>query len=231
MLIDEEPKVKNSKQQITKLDLEIRAIIQDIERCRGPLTILDDLNTVIGEKLQELRYKIKEFEFLGREQLSETKKVIISKDAVEFKNQFLNIQTQLRKANVTCQLAIEKDCKEALFSKSSKVVNTVMKPKSSGNMGADVGMALNVTQNMMSLTRRMADQVKHIERANTTLISSSQQIISTHEELKNVSGHIKTSKKLLVKYERREFTDKLLILITLVFFFASVLYIIKKRLF
>ena len=46
-----------------------------------------------------------------------------------------------------------------------------------------------------------------------------------------MSGHIQHSRKLLTKYSRREFTDKLLIFLALVFFFATVLYIVKKRLF
>ncbi len=46
-----------------------------------------------------------------------------------------------------------------------------------------------------------------------------------------MSGHISNSRKLITKYGRREFTDKLLIFLALVFFFATVLYIMKKRLF
>lgn len=53
----------------------------------------------------------------------------------------------------------------------------------------------------------------------------------TQEELKGMGGHIQSSHKLLTKYGRRECTDKLLIFLALVFFFASVLYVVKKRLF
>jgi len=53
----------------------------------------------------------------------------------------------------------------------------------------------------------------------------------TEDELKTMGGHIQSSHKLLSKYGRREWTDRLLILLALAFFFASVLYIVKKRLF
>jgi len=53
----------------------------------------------------------------------------------------------------------------------------------------------------------------------------------TEEELKSMGGHIQSSHKLLTKYGRREWTDRLLILLALAFFFASVLYIVNKRLF
>ena len=62
-------------------------------------------------------------------------------------------------------------------------------------------------------------------------MSSSKNITETNEEFKTMSGHIQHSRKLLTKYSRREFTDKLLIFLALVFFFATVLYIVKKRLF
>ena len=55
-------------------------------------------------------------------------------------------------------------------------------------------------------------------------------ITDTHEEFKSMGGHIHISKKLITKYGRRELTDKLLIFIALVFFFATVLYILKRRL-
>ena len=61
-------------------------------------------------------------------------------------------------------------------------------------------------------------------------VPSSKQVTSVQGEFENMSGHIQHSRKLLTKYGRRECTDKLLILLALVFFFASVLYILKKRL-
>jgi len=63
------------------------------------------------------------------------------------------------------------------------------------------------------------------------VVSSSRMVGDTEDELKSMGGHIQSSHKLLTKYSRREWTDRLLILLALTFFFASVLYIVKKRLF
>ncbi len=62
-------------------------------------------------------------------------------------------------------------------------------------------------------------------------VSSSKQLSDTNEEFKSMTGHIQNSRKLITKYGRREITDKLLIFLALAFFFATVLYIMKKRLF
>ena len=67
--------------------------------------------------------------------------------------------------------------------------------------------------------------------AVTGAVSSSRVVGDTEEELKGMGGHIQSSHKLLTKYSRREWTDRLLILLALAFFFATVLYIVKKRLF
>ena len=60
-------------------------------------------------------------------------------------------------------------------------------------------------------------------------VTSSQQVTETQEEFKSMSGHITNSRKLLTKFGRREFTDKLLIFTAVLFFLASAAYIFKKR--
>ena len=61
-------------------------------------------------------------------------------------------------------------------------------------------------------------------------MNSSEKVGDTHEELKNVGGVIGQSGKLLSKYGRRELTDNVLFLLAFAFFFACVLYVVKKRL-
>ena len=51
------------------------------------------------------------------------------------------------------------------------------------------------------------------------------------DEYRMMGGVIGQSRKLITKYARREFTDKVLIAFALAFFFGVVLYILRKRLF
>lgn len=64
-----------------------------------------------------------------------------------------------------------------------------------------------------------------------TTATSSRTVQETNEEFKNMTGTIHLGRKLILKYNRRELTDKLLIFLALALFFATVLYILKKRLF
>ncbi|XP_029374488.1 vesicle transport protein SEC20 isoform X4 [Echeneis naucrates] len=89
----------------------------------------------------------------------------------------------------------------------------------------------NITESLMSISRMMAEQVKQSEDSISTLATSSRTVQETNEEFKNMTGTIHLGRKLILKYNRRELTDKLLIFLALALFLATVLYILKKRLF
>lgn len=220
-------RVRLCQQQIVKLDLEIKAVIQDIQRCDGPLEKLEELNRVVAEKIKEIKTRFEELERIANEQDKETSRLSLLKDLDNNRKQLTASQSSLRRANLICQMTMEKKEKEELFDGGSEVRQR--RPHSSKE--ALTSTASNITDNLISLRRLMASQVKHSEETMGTLVTSSKQVGETHEEFRNMSGHIQSSHKLLTKYGRRECTDKLLIFLALVFFFASVLYVIKKRLF
>ena len=64
-----------------------------------------------------------------------------------------------------------------------------------------------------------------------TLEESSHVVGETGAEYRSMGGVIGQPKKLITKYGRREFTDKVLYVFALAFFFAVVLYILRKRVF
>lgn len=74
------------------------------------------------------------------------------------------------------------------------------------------------------------NQVHSSEEAMQNLVTSSSTISKTKTEMEGIGAKAKVSSGLISKYERRELTDKVLILAALVLFFGVVLYIIQKRL-
>ncbi|KAF0306023.1 Vesicle transport protein SEC20 [Amphibalanus amphitrite] len=91
-------------------------------------------------------------------------------------------------------------------------------------------MASQVTGNLLSINRQLAEQVDRSKQTLDVLVNSSDKVSDTHEELKSVGGAIGQSGRLLSKYGRRELTDNVLFLLAFAFFFACVLYVVKKRL-
>uniref|UniRef100_G1QHY2 BCL2 interacting protein 1 n=1 Tax=Nomascus leucogenys TaxID=61853 RepID=G1QHY2_NOMLE len=176
--------VRICNQEIVKFDLEVKALIQDIRDCSGPLSALTELNTKVKEKFQQLRHRIQDLEQLAKEQDKESEKQLLLQEVENHKKQMLSNQASWRKANLTCKIAIDNLEKAELL------------------QGGD-------------LLRQ----------------TSSRTILDANEEFKSMSGTIQLGRKLITKYNRRELTDKLLIFLALALFLATVLYIVKKRLF
>uniref|UniRef100_A0A8C9DP20 BCL2 interacting protein 1 n=1 Tax=Prolemur simus TaxID=1328070 RepID=A0A8C9DP20_PROSS len=183
--------VRICNQEIVKFDLEVKALIQDIRDCSGPLSALTELNTKVKEKFQQLRYRIQELEQSAKEQDKESEKQLLLQEVENHKKQMLR-----------------KTTKESLAQTSSAI-----------------------TESLMGISRMMSQQVQQSEEAMQTLVTSSRTILDANEEFKSMSGTIQLGRKLITKYNRRELTDKLLIFLALALFLATVLYIVKKRLF
>uniref|UniRef100_A0A7N5K7N5 BCL2 interacting protein 1 n=1 Tax=Ailuropoda melanoleuca TaxID=9646 RepID=A0A7N5K7N5_AILME len=183
--------VRICNQEIVKFDLEVKALIQDIRDCSGPLSALTELNTKVKEKFQHLRRRIQELEQSAKEQDKESEKQILLQEVENHKKQMLR-----------------KTTKESLAQTSSAI-----------------------TESLMGISRMMSQQVQQSEEAMQTLANSSRTILDANEEFKSMSGTIQLGRKLITKYNRRELTDKLLIFLALALFLATVLYIVKKRLF
>ncbi|XP_075398082.1 vesicle transport protein SEC20 isoform X4 [Tenrec ecaudatus] len=99
--------VRICNQEIVKFDLEVKALIQDIRDCSGPLGALTELNTKVKEKFQQLRHRIQELEQSAKEQDKESEKQALLQEVENHKKQMLSNQTSWRKANLTCKIAID----------------------------------------------------------------------------------------------------------------------------
>ncbi|EHB08398.1 Vesicle transport protein SEC20 [Heterocephalus glaber] len=254
--------VRICNQEIVKFDLEVKALIQDIRNCSGPLSTLTELNTNVKEKFQQLRHRIqvnvchqaqlpshfesafpkylhtlytwkyiqaifssKELEQLAKEQDKESEKYLLLQEVENHKKQMLSNQTSWRKANLTCKIAIDNLEKAELLQGG----DPLRQRKTTKESLAQTSSA--ITESLMGISRMMSQQVQQSEEAMQTLVNSSRTILDANEEFKSMSGTIQLGRKLITKYNRRELTDKLLIFLALALFLATVLYIVKKRLF
>ncbi|XP_056328360.1 vesicle transport protein SEC20 [Danio aesculapii] len=218
--------VRICEQEIIKFDLELKALIQDVSECTGPQSKLTDLNLIVKEKFNNLRQRIQDLEQMGKEQDKESDKLMLLVKVEGHRKQMLGNQTAWRKANLACKLSIDKLEKEDLLnSEDMSVRHRKMTKESLAQTSTDI------TESLMSISRMMSQQVQQSEETMGTLATSSRTVLETHEEFKAMTGTIQLGRKLIIKYNRRELTDKLLIFLALALFLATVLYILKKRLF
>ncbi|XP_037543845.1 vesicle transport protein SEC20 [Nematolebias whitei] len=214
-------------QEMVKYDLEIKALIQDIRDCHGPQPVLTKLNSQVKEKFIKLRLRIQDLEQMAQEQDEELTRLAILAETESQKHQMLSNQTAWRKANLACKLAIDNMEKDELLHGGE---NQSTSPRRATKESV-VETSSNFTESLMSISRMMSQQVKQTEDTIGTLATSSRTVHETNEEFKNMKGTIHLGRKLILKYNRRELTDKLLIFLAFALFFATVLYILKKRLF
>nr|XP_009670680.1 PREDICTED: vesicle transport protein SEC20 [Struthio camelus australis] len=167
----------------------------------------------------------KELEQMAKEQDKESEKQALLQEVENHKKQMLSNQAAWRKANLACKIAIDNSEKDQLLQGR----DSLRQRKTTKESLAE--SASNITESLMGISRMMSQQVQQSEETVQTLANSSRTILEANEEFKSMSGTIQLGRKLITKYNRRELTDKLLIFLALALFLATVLYILKKRLF
>lgn len=185
-----------------------------------------DFNAQVKEKFNQLRQRIQSLEQMAQEQDRETDRQAILKETESQHRQMLSNQTAWRKANLACKLSIDQLEKDELLHGGDGTIRQRKATKESL-----VQTSGDITESLMSISRMMSQQVMQSEDTIGTLATSSRTVLETNDEFRTMTGTIHLGRKLILKYNRRELTDKLLIFLAIALFIATVLYILKKRLF
>ncbi|PNJ77997.1 BNIP1 isoform 3 [Pongo abelii] len=226
--------VRICNQEIVKFDLEVKALIQDIRDCSGPLSALTELNTKVKEKFQQLRHRIQSVlyqrAFIWTVSTFFFKLTYSLTDFSSTQHDFNSPTTPVTFSDLE-QLAKEQDKeseKQLLLQEVENHKKQMLRKTTKESLAET---SSTITESLMGISRMMAQQVQQSEEAMQSLVTSSRTILDANEEFKSMSGTIQLGRKLITKYNRRELTDKLLIFLALALFLATVLYIVKKRLF
>ncbi|XP_045472952.1 vesicle transport protein SEC20-like isoform X3 [Harmonia axyridis] len=217
--------LENLRKNITEQSFQIKALIQDINDCGGPLSELHKLNSEGRIKIASLRKYIDKF----WEVAEENKNANLLKEVLLHRDQLSSTMDFFKKANIKAMLQIEKDSKEKLLRRRDET-GVRLRPHKRDKENL-VKQSSNITEQLLAVSRQLADTTKQSADTLDSLISSSESVYGTQEELKLTGSAITQSGKLLAKYGRREFTDKILVWFAFLFFCFCVFYIVQKRLF
>ncbi|XP_077543941.1 vesicle transport protein Sec20 [Haemaphysalis longicornis] len=213
-------------QEIVKLDLKVKSCIQDVQDGCDTREELSAKNLEAAQNMRSFKMALEALKAFAVEQdkVQDKDRLLLKVD--EYAAGMKRNTEALRKANLIIQKDIEDRSRESLMS-GGQVRQRGGRADKETLMRSTSGM----TENLFSISRMMADQVKHSENALDLLVGTSSVISESQEESRQMGSAILQSKKLLTKYGRREMTDKVLIFLALLFFFACVLYVLKRRLF
>ncbi|XP_034255588.1 vesicle transport protein SEC20 [Thrips palmi] len=219
------------QQEVVSHNLQVKALIQDINHINGPMELLNDMNADGREKLSQLRKFIERYETILRETTDSMERQELLKDVESHRQQYTSSLTAFRQANINAMLRIENAAKAELMSHGDKDNSSDFGARQRKDKAGLAKMSNNVTDQLLTISRNLADTTQRSAETLETLANSSTSVHSTRDELMTTSSVIQQSGTLLAKYGRRELTDKVLLFFAFAFFFACVLYIVHKRLF
>ena len=101
--------------------------------------------------------------------------------------------------------ALETKSSRDLFKSSSQGEGGLRNRRDKEQMVTDYS---NVTNSLMAISRQLADTVERSKQTVTSLEGTSKTVEELGDEYKMMGGVIGQSRKLITKYARREFTDK-----------------------
>ncbi|XP_062522287.1 vesicle transport protein SEC20-like [Corticium candelabrum] len=216
-------------EELIRLEFEVRGIIEDLKVCRGPRERLTRLNAAAREKMKKVNGKCKLLERIAIEQDGVEDQKRIEATLLTHKEEASKLQIQLRKATLICEEAVQKAERDILLDAGSKEEReSELRHRSRDSL---VHSANNVTENLVHIREMMATSLDQSETTTEVLAGSSKTVSHAHEELKTFSSTVGTSRILVNKYNRREFTDRLLIFVGLLLFSSTVIFVVTRRLF
>ncbi|WAR20859.1 SEC20-like protein [Mya arenaria] len=149
-------------QEIVKLDLEVKAIIQDVQSC-GSLEELENLNKSAQSSLNNLKAKINELERVGREQDRDQDRLVVLKNVDSHRERMTSNVTSLRKTNLAVKMSLDRREKDELMA------GTTVRKRNINSKETLAKAASNVTESLLELNQTMDAQVRKGNLTLTTL--------------------------------------------------------------
>lgn len=218
---------QNYVKKLAKYNFQVKAIIQDILECRDSMDSLNKLNEKGRSLISLMRDEMESLELYGKD-------IGDMKFAMELDTQRLQLAGLLKEfkdANISSLFAIEKAQRDELLKTPEGDPTNLRNRKNKVDRDGLLKMSSGVTEQLLSISRQLADTAQRSQDTLDSLVSSSSTVHGTQSELENTASTISQSGKLLKKYGRREFTDKIIMFFAFLFFLAVCLYIVQKRMF
>ncbi|XP_031774641.1 vesicle transport protein SEC20 isoform X2 [Apis florea] len=181
-------------QDIVKNQLQVTALIQDIQQCTGPLELLNELNAEGRAKIAILKSSIDKLASIAERELSEKKKIELLTEVDVYKQQLNTSLAAFRKANVVSICVIDKLAKEELLSIPEEQQSAIRRRHDKKSLA---NTSNQLSDKLLSISRHLAETTQKSADTLDTLIISSDKVTSTKDELEHQQQAIVQSGKLL----------------------------------
>ena len=153
------------------------------------------------------------------------------------KEHLANVETRFRNAYLAAQVKLDQMERERLFESTtttnddnSGAGDQLAAKKRHLNNQILLKQSSDITGKLNEINRQLKWTQSQTSDIIPVLDHSSRELKTVQQDFGAMRGVISDGRRLLIRLSRREFTDKLLIVLCLLFFFSVVLYIVSKRL-
>ncbi|CAG4908041.1 unnamed protein product [Colias eurytheme] len=218
---------QNFVKTAAKYHFQLKAVIHDISKCTNSMDKLNELNEKGRKVITNLRDLLDKLDLHGKETGDEKFGI----ELVSQRHLQACLLKEFKEANINSMLEIEKVQREELMNAPEGEQSVLRLRNKKVDRDGLLKVSTGVTEQLLTISRQLAATTQRSQDTLDNLVSSSTTVHGTQSELQNTSSTIQQSSKLLKKYGRREFTDKVIIFFAALFFLAVCLYILQKRLF
>ncbi|KAG4082869.1 Sec20-domain-containing protein [Neocallimastix lanati (nom. inval.)] len=222
--------VRRHFENLSRLEIQIENKITELNVSSGPLTEITRINNSINYLLREYENLINEGYELAQEQddgnVAKQMEKKLEKLKLNFKQHRLSLIKANQKAKQQMNMEILKE-REELF-KDSKGQNVRNRKRGANNKSLLKGHE-ELTDSLKQAVQMLTEEVQKSSQNSKLLDDSTSTLSKTTEEYKKYDNALNSNKKVVSSLKRRDFTDKILLGLGLLFFLCTVLYVVGKR--
>ncbi|XP_055346884.1 vesicle transport protein SEC20-like isoform X2 [Paramacrobiotus metropolitanus] len=233
-------KQKDCRNVLVRADIDLNKILEGILTA-GSRQEMDSLLASSRRIFSLAEQHLEMMESLLSQISSPKEKDTLKTEAEQRAKQFKTLQAEIRSAVVQRLAALDKQQRSELLDESggTNPSNSKNSSDAKNNPGvrnymtqAEMATASSQgTEDLVRIRRNLVRQVEQSGESIQTLATSSETLGKINDEYQSMGSTIQQGGRLIDKYGRRQFTDKILITLGFAFFFLVCAYIVNKRLF
>lgn len=220
--------VQHGIQEIMQHEMKIHKELVRLEHDVSDFDTAHLVNTEVNRYLHELQQLIDGITQRAEEQDRESDKLAVLAKLKLHSETLLSFRGRLRKANVSFKLNQEK----LVAAQRSQLLATKeealeFRAKQSRESAKEI--SASISEGLRRTRQMMANELERNTHTITALDEQSSTLLSTDTELKSMGGITRRGDNTLNKLQRRDFTDRILILLAFILFLVIVAYIWNAR--
>ncbi|TPX60739.1 hypothetical protein PhCBS80983_g01603 [Powellomyces hirtus] len=223
--------IKRQLDVLTRSELQLQTAVRELAEFSGPQTQVNARNDQIRAELKAILRGIEDLKFAAEEEDRPSDTEVILDRVAHHEDQHRQLQAALRKANLQSKQNIERAAeaeRQELLKGGTDRRHLRMQRMQDANSALQASSEL--TSSLSQALGMISTEVAKSEEAAKLLDDSTRIMQKTSTEYRTLSMVTRTSRQLITKLQRRDWTDRLLLLFGLLVFTLTVLSILRRRL-